>query len=319
VRYVGQKVVQLVAVLLLVTFLTFLLLNLLPGGPETAALGIGATPEQIDEFRAEQHLDDPLLVRYGRWLSNAVQGDLGDSPISNTSVSDLLSHRLTPTLQLMLYATVLALAVSVPLGILTAYKADTWLDKSLNTVAFGLLSVPNFILAVLLVFVFAGQGLLDWFPSATYVPFGEDPYEHFRHMVLPAVALAAGQIAVYMRLLRTDMIATLQEDFIGVARAKGMPTRRILFKHALRPSSFSLLTVAAITIGQLIGGTIVIEQIFTIAGLGSLIVTAVLSRDYLVVQGAVVIVAVGFVIVNFVVDILYAVLDPRIRHARALS
>jgi peptide/nickel transport system permease protein len=319
VRYVGQKVVQLVAVLLLVTFLTFLLLNLLPGGPETAALGIGATPEQIEEFRAEQNLDDPLLVRYGRWLSDAFHGDLGDSPISNTSVSELLSHRLTPTLQLMLYATLLALAVSIPLGILTAYKADTWFDKGLNTVAFGLLSVPNFILAVLLVFAFAGQGLLDWFPSATYVPFSEDPYEHFRHMVLPTIALAAGQIAVYMRLLRTDMIATLQEDFIGVARAKGMPTRRILLKHALRPSSFSLLTVAAITVGQLIGGTIVIEQIFTIAGLGSLIVTAVLSRDYLVVQGAVVIVAVGFVLVNFVVDILYAVLDPRIRHARALS
>ena len=125
---------------------------------------------------------------------------------------------------------------------------------------------------MLLVFLFAGQGLLDWFPSATYVPFSEDPYEHFRHMVLPSVALAAGQIAVYMRLLRTDMIATLQEDFIGVARAKGMPTRRILLRHALRPSSFSLLTVAAINVGQLIGGTIVIEQIFTINGLGSLIV-----------------------------------------------
>jgi peptide/nickel transport system permease protein len=138
-------------------------------------------------------------------------------------------------------------------------------------------------------------------------------------MVLPTIALAAGQIAVYMRLLRTDMIATLQEDYIGVARAKGMPTRRILLRHALRPSSFSLLTVAAINIGTLIGGTIVIEQIFTIVGLGTLLVRAIFTRDYLVVQGAIVIVAVGFVLVNFLVDILYAVLDPRIRHARALS
>ena len=219
----------------------------------------------------------------------------------------------------MLYATVLALGVAIPLGILSAYKADSMLDKSLNTIAFGLLSVPNFILAVLLVFLFAGQGLLDWFPSSTYVSFSDDPYEHFRHMVLPVIALAAGQIAVYMRLLRTDMIATLQEDYIGVARAKGMPTRRILLQHALRPSSFSLLTVAAINIGQLIGGTIVIEQIFTIPGLGSLLVRAIFTRDYLVVQGAIVIVAVGFVLVNFIVDILYAVLDPRIRHARALS
>jgi peptide/nickel transport system permease protein len=319
VRYVGQKLAQLVAVLLLVTFLTFLLLNLLPGGPETAALGVAADEEQIAEFREEQNLDDPLMVRYARWLGGAVTLDFGDSPITNTSVGDLISHRLTPTLQLMLYATVLALAVSIPLGILTAYKADSWLDKGLNTVAFGMLSIPNFILGVLLVYLFAGQGLLDWFPASRYVPFGEDPYQHFRRMVLPSVALAAGQIAVYMRLLRTDMIATLQEDYIGVARAKGMPTRRILLKHALRPSSFSLLTVAAINVGQLIGGTIVIERIFTISGLGSLIVASIFTRDYLVVQGAIVIVAVGFVLVNFLVDILYAVLDPRIRHARAVS
>ena len=138
---------------------------------------------------------------------------------------------------------------------------------------------------MLLIFLFGGTGLWDWFPAATYVPFGEDPYEHFRHMVLPVLALAAGQIAVYMRLLRTDMISTLQEDFIGVARAKGMPTRRILLRHALRPSSFSLLTVAAINVGPLIGGTIVIERIFAIAGLGSLLVEAIFRRDYFVVQG----------------------------------
>ncbi len=318
-RYIGQKVLQLVAVLLLVTFLTFMLMNLLPGGPETAALGVAADEETIQEFREDQNLDDPLLLRYVRWLGSALTGDFGESPVTNSSVSDLVSHRLTPTLQLMLYATVLALGVAIPVGILSAYKADSVLDKSLNTFAFGLLSVPNFILAVLLIFLFGGQGLLDWFPSSTYVSFSDDPYEHFRHMVLPVIALAAGQIAVYMRLLRTDMIATLQEDYIGVARAKGMPTRRILMKHALRPSSFSLLTVAAINIGQLIGGSIVIEQIFTIPGLGSLLARAIFTRDYLVVQGVIVIVAVGFVIANFLVDILYAVLDPRIRHARALS
>jgi peptide/nickel transport system permease protein len=319
VRYLGQKVLQLALVLLLVTFLTFLLLNLLPGGPETAALGVGATDEQIAEFRAEQNLDDPLLSRYVQWLGGVAHGDFGDSPITNQPVSELLRDRLPPTLQLMLYSTVLALIVAVPLGILTAYKADTFFDKASNTLAFGLLSLPNFILAVLLIFLFGGQGMLDWLPSSTYVDFSEDVQEHFRHMVLPAVALAAGQIAVYMRLLRTDMIATLQEDFIGVARAKGMPTRRILLRHALRPSSFSLLTVAAITVGQLIGGTIVIERIFAIPGLGSLIVESIFTRDYLVVQGAIVIVAVGFVLVNFLVDVLYAVLDPRIRHARALA
>ena len=232
-------------------------------------------------------------------------------------VTELLSQRLPVTLQLMVYATFLALIISVPLGILTAYKADSMFDKSANTIAFGLLSLPNFIVGVLLVFLFSIR--LGWLPATGSTPFGEDPVEHFRRMILPTIALAVGQIAVYMRLLRTDMISTLQEDFIGVARAKGMPTRRILLRHALRPSSFSLLTVVAINVGQLIGGTIVIERIFAIPGLGSLIVESIFRRDYLVVQGCIVIVAVGFVLVNFIVDVLYAVLDPRIRHARAIA
>jgi len=317
VRYILQKVGQLVVVLFLVTFLTFLLLNLLPGGPEVAALGIGADEEQIQAFREEQNLDDPLPVRYVQWLGDAVTGDLGDSLIRNVPVDDLLGKRITPTLQIMFWSILFSLTVAIPLGVLTAYKADSWFDKSANTVAFGFLSIPNFIIAVLLVYLFAIE--LGWLPATGYVPFSEDPVEHFRRLVLPCLALALGQIAVFMRLLRTDMISTLQEDYIGVARAKGMPTRRILLRHALRPSSFSLLTVAAITIGQLIGGTIVIERIFAIPGLGSLIVESIFTRDYLVVQGAIVIVAVGFVVVNFFVDILYALLDPRIRHARALA
>ena len=316
-RYIRQKVVQLAAVLLLVTFLTFLLLNLLPGGPETAALGIGADEQAQAEFREEQNLDDPLIVRYVDWLGGLLSGDLGDSLIANVPVTDLLSQRLPVTLQLMVYATFLALIIAVPLGILTAYKADSMFDKSANTIAFGLLSLPNFIVGVLLVFLFSIR--LGWLPATGSTPFGEDPVEHFRRMILPTIALAVGQIAVYMRLLRTDMISTLQEDFIGVARAKGMPTRRILLRHALRPSSFSLLTVVAINVGQLIGGTIVIERIFAIPGLGSLLVESIFRRDYLVVQGCIVIVAVGFVLVNFIVDVLYAVLDPRIRHARAIA
>jgi peptide/nickel transport system permease protein len=316
VRYIGAKLVQLVAVLLIVTFLTFLLINLLPGGPETV-VSFGATDEQVQEFRDQYALDDPLLQRYGVWIGNAATGDLGDSYVKNISVAELIGQRITPTLQLMLYATILGLGIAVPVGVLAAYKAESLFDRVANTTAFAFLSIPNFILAVLLVFLFAIR--LGWFPATGYTPLGEDPAEHFRGMVLPAFALAAGQIAIYMRLLRTDMIATLQEDFIGVARAKGMPTRRILIQHALRPSSFSLLTVAAINVGQLIGGTIVIERIFAIPGLGSLIIEAIFTRDYLVVQGTVVLVAVAFVVVNFLVDILYAVIDPRIRHARAIA
>ena len=317
-RYVGVRIMQLVVVLLVVTFLTFLLINLLPNGPETV-VSFGATEEQIEEFREQYNLNDPIPVRYVSWLGNAATGDLGDSYVKNLPVVELMGQRLTPTLQLMLYAQVLALAIALPLGVLTAFKADSLFDKVANTTAFGLLSVPNFILAVLLVYLFSIQ--LGWLP-ATYnrnATFSEDPVEHFKNFLLPAFSLAAGQIAIYMRLLRTDMIATLQEDYIGVAKAKGMPTRRILLRHALRPSSFSLLTIAAINIGQLIGGTIVVERIFSIPGIGSLIVEAIFTRDYLVVQGTVVLIAVAFVVINFLVDILYAVLDPRIRHARAIS
>lgn len=311
-RYVGAKLVQLVAVLLIVTFLTFMLINLLPGGPEAAILGFGADQESIDALHADLNLDDPIPVRYVRWLGDAAQGDLGQSYINGSSVSELLTGRLPVTLMLMAYAMFLALLVAVPLGIATAWKADTAFDKITGTVSFGLLSVPNFIMATLLVYIFALN--LDWFPAT--VKEGE---ENLYTLFLPALSLALGQIAVFLRLLRTDMIATLQEDYIGVAKAKGMTNRRILFRHAFRPSSFSLLTVAAITIGNLIGGTVIIEQIFAINGIGKLIVTSIFTRDYLVVQGVVVVIAAGFVIINFAVDLIYALLDPRIRHARAIA
>lgn len=303
---------QLVAVLLIVTFLTFMLINLLPGGPEAAILGFGADQESIAALRADLNLDDPIPVRYASWLGDAVQGDLGESYVNGSSVTELLVDRLPVTLMLMAYSMLLALLVAIPLGIATAYKADTRFDKITGTVGFGLLSVPNFIMATILVYVFALT--LDWFP-ATVKEGDEDLYTLF----LPAVSLAVGQVAVFMRLLRTDMIATLQEDYIGVAKAKGMTTRRILFRHAFRPSSFSLLTVAAITIGNLIGGTVIIEQIFAINGIGKLLVFSIFQRDYLVVQGVVVVVAAGFVIINFAVDLIYALLDPRIRHARAIA
>jgi len=241
-----------------------------------------------------------------------MQGDLGESYVNGSTVSELLTARLPVTLALMAYSLLLALIVAVPLGIATAWKADTRFDKITGTISFGLLSIPNFIMATLLVYLFAINR--SWFPATV-----KEGDENLYTLFLPALSLALGQIAVFLRLLRTDMIATLQEDYIGVAKAKGMTNRRILFRHAFRPSSFSLLTVAAITVGNLIGGTVIIESIFAINGIGKLIVTSIFTRDYLVVQGVVVIVAAGFVIINFAVDLIYALLDPRIRHARAIA
>jgi peptide/nickel transport system permease protein len=306
-------------VLLIVSFLTFLLLNLLPGGTDQVAVTVctGCSQEEIEAVKADLDLDRPLLVRYVDWLGDALRGDLGRSYINEVDVSQLLSERLPISLQLMLYAQVLSLVIAIPLGVLAAYRANTRLDRVLSTSAFGLLSLPNFILGVLLVYLFALQ--LDWLPATNAPKFSEDPAEHFRSMILPSFTLALGLVAIYMRLLRTDMMATLQEDFIGVAKAKGMPTSHILLRHAFRPSSFSLLTVAGITVGNLIGGTLIVEQIFGLNGLGSLIVFGIFQRDFLVVQGAVVVICVAFVLVNFVIDLLYGFLDPRIRHARALA
>ncbi|MBK9178134.1 MAG: ABC transporter permease [Acidimicrobiales bacterium] len=317
-RYVRQKVIQLVVVLLVVSFLTFLMINLLPGDPALTITGPGASQEQIDQVREDLGLDKPLPVRYLTWLGNALQGDLGDSYASKVPVSQLIQERLPISILIMAYAMLIALVVAIPLGVLTAYRSGGVFDRSSNTITFGLLAIPNYILGVLLVYLFALQ--LNWFPAlSSYVGFFDDPVEHVRTMILPALTLALGQIAVYQRLLRTDMLATLQNDFITMARAKGMPTRRILLFHALRPSSFSLLTVAAVNVGALIGGAVIVEQIFGLPGMGNLIVTAIFQRDYVVVQGAVTVIAIGFVLVNFLVDMLYAALDPRIRHARAIA
>jgi peptide/nickel transport system permease protein len=230
-------------------------------------------------------------------------------------VADRVKDALPVSLQLVVYSQILALAVAVPFGVLTAYRAGSRFDRATNGTAFGMLALPNFVLALLLAY-YVGVWL-GWLPVDGYVPFSEDPAEHVRHMILPTFTLAASQIAVYMRLLRSDMVATLQEDFIQMARSKGISDRRVLWRHALRPSSLTILTVAGLNVGALIGGAVIVERIFRLPGMGTELVTAILSRQYVALQGFVAIIAVFYVLVNFLVDILYTVLDPRIRHARA--
>lgn len=326
-RYVAFRLLSLIPVMLSVTFLTFIMLSLLPGDPAANVMGNAATPEAIAEFREEYRLDDPVITRYLTWLGSAAKGDLGESPFLREEVSAGLARTLPISLQFMIYTQIFALAIAIPLGIYTAYKAGQRVDNAVTTTAFGVLAVPNFVLALVLVFFVAlgGFSLLgrDWgiaaLPAIGHVHFGENVFDHFKHWALPVLALGAGQAVVYMRLLRTDMIATLQEDYINVAKAKGMSTKRILFVHALRPSSFTLLTVAGVNLGALVGGSLILETIFNIPGVGTYLATAIFQRDWLVVQGVVVVLAVGFVFANFAVDVIYAVLDPRIRHARAIS
>lgn len=334
VKLIAQKLAQLVAVLLVVTFLTFLLMRLLPVSPEDILVPVRTDTEDPDqrarieerrqEIRDDLGLDDPLLVQYANWLGDFVTGDLGYqyTVSSKRPVADSVKASLPPSIQLIAYSQVIALVVAIPLGVISAYKQNSLFDRFSNASAFGMLSLPNFALALLLAY-WVGVRLNPYLPEAIdippsgYTPFAEDPAAHFWGMLLPALSLALGQIAVYMRLLRSDMVQTLQEDFILMAKSKGISNRRVLWRHALRPSSLTLITVAGLNVGTLIGGTVVIEQLFSIPGMGSMMAEAIFRHEYVTLQSCVAIIAIFFVVINALLDILYSILDPRIRHVRA--
>ena len=310
------RVARLLAVVLIVSFLTFSLTKMLPGDPVNVLLGPQASNQEVRAaVEKDLGLDKSFTNQYLTYLSNAAQGDLGRSYTSKFETTTLLKQKLPATLELMLLAQLLALAISIPLAMYSAYRANSRADKAITTTAFGLISFPNYALAVVLVWLFAVQ--LRWFPAIGYKPISAGLSANLKSIALPVGALLAGLVAVYTRILRSDLIATLQEDFVLMARSKGLPTWHILLRHALRPSSFSLLTVFAINFGALIGGSVIVEQFFVIPGVGSLAIESILKRDYLVVQGVVLLIATSFVVVNFLVDILYSVLDPRVRRSAA--
>lgn len=313
-RNLLNKIGQLAIVLVLVTLFSAFLLELLPGDPVTTLVPYGSD-EQRAEIREDLNLDDPFMVRYGRWLGDIVTGDLGRyySVSSIEPVADRVWEALPISLTLMVYAQLLALVVAIPLGVLTAYRNGTFFDRMSSGAAFAMLAIPNFALGFVLQYYFGVK--LGWFSASGYTAISESFRDHFRTMVLPAITLSVGQIAVYMRLLRSDMISTLQQDFILMAKAKGLSTRQVLFRHALRPSSLTLLTVAGLNVGTLIGGTLIIEVVFNIPGMGLLLFEAISRRQIVAFQSMVAVIAVLYVLVNFAVDALYSVLDPRIRHA----
>jgi peptide/nickel transport system permease protein len=340
-RLIGRRFLQLAVVLLLVTFFTFTLVRLLPGDPAQTIIPFG-TDEQRAQLSADLGLDKSFLQQYVNYLgvpflksddtSGILQLDFGRKYATNQPVSDSLEQSLPVSLQLVIYAQVLALLIAIPLGVLAAYRSGTRTDRTINTTAFAFLAIPNFVLALVLSYFVGAR--LKWLPTAGYAPGWLDPIfdpdrssaifepwkeNHFRYMILPVITLAVGQVAIYMRLLRSDMIATLQENFITMAKAKGVPNRRILFRHALRPSSLTLLTVAGLNIGTLIGGAIVVEVIFGVPGMGTQIAVAIAAREYVELQSYILVLAFIFVLINFAVDALYIVLDPRIRRARAAA
>jgi peptide/nickel transport system permease protein len=313
--FVARRLLYLVPVLIAVSLLTFLIASLLPGDLAYVILGDQATPEKVAALRADMGLDQPIWWRYLSWLGNVLQGDFGRSFRTGQTVLQVVAERLPVSLELMLLAQLGALAIGIPLAIACAVRSGSAFDRFMTGSAFSMLSVPAFLSAILLIYLFAVE--LRWLPATGYVPFGEDPIGNLRSFVLPALTLALGEWPVLMRVLRSDMIATLQEDYIAMARAKGLKPSRILLVHALKPSSLTLVTVTGINIGRLIGGTVIVESIFALPGIGRLLLGAIFTRDLIILQGVVLLVAAGFVLMNFIVDLLYAVLDPRIRHGHA--
>jgi peptide/nickel transport system permease protein len=313
--FVARRLLYLIPVLVAVSLLTFLIASLLPGDLAYVILGDQATPDKVAALRHDMGLDQPILWRYFSWLGHVLQGDFGRSFRTGQTVLQVVSERLPVSLELMFLAELGALAIGIPLAIACAVRSGSAFDRFMTGAAFSMLSVPAFLAAILLIYLFAVE--LRWLPATGYVPFNEDPIGNLRCFVLPALTLALGEWPVLMRVLRSDMIATLQEDYIAMARAKGLKPSRILLVHALKPSSLTLITVTGINIGRLIGGTVIVESIFALPGIGRLLLGAIYTRDLIILQGVVLFVALGYVMMNFIVDMLYAVLDPRIRHGHA--
>lgn len=313
--FLARRLLYLLPVLFAVSLLTFLIASLLPGDLASVILGDQATPEKVAALRHDMGLDQPIWWRYLSWLGGVLEGDFGRSFRTGQTVLQAVAERLPVSFELMLLAELGALAIGIPLAIACAVRSGSAFDRLVTGTAFSMLSLPAFLSAILLIYFFAVE--LRWLPATGYVPFSEDPLGNLRCFVLPALTLALGEWPVLMRVLRSDMIATLQEDYIAMARAKGLKPSRILLVHALKPSSLTLVTVTGINIGRLMGGTVIVESIFALPGIGRLLLGSIYTRDLIILQGVVLCVAVGYVLINFTVDMLYAVLDPRIRHGHA--
>jgi peptide/nickel transport system permease protein len=318
-KFIVKRTGRLLLVIFAVTFLSTTFLSLLPGDVIAAKCGGTCPPERYEELREEMGLNKSIIGRYVTWLGNALPPnvDLGRSDLNGEPVLTALGQRLPVTLQMLVLSQIIALGLAIPIGMLAARRPNGLFDRVSTAVGIILLAIPPFVVALVLLSFFAVR--LRWFPATGYTSFTDNPVQNLRSLLLPAFALATGEIAVFSRLLRTDMMATLQEDYIMMAKAKGLTSNRIMWRHAFRPSLFSLVTVLGLRMGALVGGALILENVFVINGLGLYAITSITTRDFIPLQGAIVVIAAGYVIINFAVDLVYALIDPRIRHARALA
>ena len=312
--YVGQRLLLTVPALFGVALVVFLLMRAIPGDVVTQLIGLGegVTPERMAELRRMFGLDLPVHVQFGQWLGAALQGDLGTSLRTGRSVAGDLALRFPVTMQLSLLSLGIALLLAVPIGVFAARHRGRWPDYLGSTFVLVGLSVPSFFLGILLILLFSLR--LGWLPPAGYVPFAEDPVENLRRMILPSLSLGLILAAATTRIMRSAMLEVLGRDYVRTARAKGASERDVTLRHALRNALIPVVTVVGLQFGSLLGGTVIIEQVFSIPGIGRFALEGINLRDYPVVQGAVLVIAASFVFVNLFVDLLYALIDPRVRY-----
>lgn len=310
--FIVRRIITTIPVMGFVALFVFSLLYIAPGDPAAVIAGDQASPADVEKIRLSLGLDRPYLVRFGEWFFRVLQGDLGTSIFTSLPVTQLIAQRIEPTVSLMVLTLILAVSIAVPLGVLAAWKAGTWVDRAVVTFAVFGFSVPVFVVGYLLAYIFALQ--LDWVPVQGYTPLSAGIWPWFRNLILPAITLGFVYIALIARITRASMLDVLQQDYIRTARSKGVAQNSILFVHALKNAAVPIITIIGIGVALLIGGAVVTESVFAIPGLGRLTLDAILRRDYPVIQGVVLIFSFVYVLVNLIIDLIYTLVDPRIRY-----
>lgn len=310
-RFILGRLFGAIPTLILVSLFVFTLQKLLPGDPVLAMAGEERDPAVLEFLREKYRLNDPLHVQYFNWVSNALAGDFGMSLRTDQPVLELITSKLPVTLQLAVFAMVIALLVGIPAGIYAAVRKGTKADYAVNVFALSGISIPNFWLGLTLILIFAVK--LRWLPASGYVSFSDDPWQALRTMLLPAIVLGTALAGTLMRHTRNAMLEVLRSDYVRTARAKGLRPRVVVLKHAFRNALMPVITLATLMFGELLGGAVLTEQVFSIPGFGKMIVDSVFNRDYAVVQGVVLCVAIGFILLNLTADVLYRLINPRLR------
>ncbi len=311
-RYTLQRLVAMIPVLLVVAVVTFSLIHLTPGDPVALMAGDEATPEQKEAIRRDMGLDKPLYEQLLIYFTDILRGDLGESIFSKFPVTELIKQRLEPTLFIAVFSQIVSIVIAIPLGILAAWKANTWIDRVVMVIAVLGLAIPSFWLGANLIWVFAVK--LHWFPAFGYVPISDGILPWIKSITLPSISVGFISAALIARMTRASMLEVLREDYVRTARAKGLGEQAVLLGHAFKNASIPVVTIIGIGIAGLVSGLVVTEAVFGIPGIGRLIVDAVNRRDYPVIQGVILMVTLGYVLINLIVDLIYGYLDPRIRY-----